>query len=89
MLREEGRKEKEKKPVYSLIIIDGRLVLQRDAIISDSVVIVGVQSGIVGITSVLLYQYLIINILRFLFVDIYGQLLRQKEREIVNQGLKI
>ena len=43
----------------------------------------------IGITSVLLYQYLIINILRFLFVDIYGQLLRQKEREIVNQGLKI
>lgn len=40
----------------SLILIDGRLVLQRDALISDSIVIVGIQSGIVGITSVL-YQF--------------------------------
>jgi hypothetical protein len=37
----------------SLILIDGRLVLERTALISDSIVIVGVQSGIVGITSVL------------------------------------
>ena len=40
----------------SLILIDGRLVLQRDALISDSIVIVGIQSGIVGITSVL-YEF--------------------------------
>ena len=49
-------KEAKVPPNDSLIIIDGRLVLQRDAIISDSVVIVGVQSGIVGITSVL-YEF--------------------------------
>ena len=36
----------------SLILIDGRLVLQRDALISDSIVIVGIQSGIVGITKI-------------------------------------
>jgi hypothetical protein len=40
----------------SLILIDGRLVLQRDALISDSIVIVGIQSGIVNITNVL-YQF--------------------------------
>ena len=45
-------KEAKVPPNDSLIIIDGRLVLQRDAIISDSIVIVGVQSGIVGITTV-------------------------------------
>ena len=49
-------KEAKVPPNDSLIIIDGRLVLQRDAIISDSIVIVGVQSGIVGITSVL-YEF--------------------------------
>ena len=46
-------KEVKVPPNDSLIIIDGRLVLQRDAIISDSVVIVGVQSGITSITNCL------------------------------------
>jgi len=46
-------KEAKIPPNDSLIIIDGRLVLQRDAIISDSVVIVGVQSGITSITNCL------------------------------------
>ena len=46
-------KEAKVPPNDSLIIIDGRLVLQRDAIISDSVVIVGVQSGICSITNCL------------------------------------
>lgn len=46
-------KEAKVPPNDSLIIIDGRLVLQRDAIISDSVVIVGVQSGITSITNCL------------------------------------
>ena len=46
-------KEVKIPPNDSLILIDGRLVLERTAIISDSIVIVGVQSGIVGITSVL------------------------------------
>ena len=46
-------KEAKVPPNDSLIIIDGRLVLQRDAVISDSVVIVGVQSGISSITNCL------------------------------------
>ena len=37
----------------SLILVDGRLVLEKTALISDSIVIVGIQSGIVGITNVL------------------------------------
>ena len=46
-------KEAKIPPNDSLILVDGRLVLERTALISDSIVIVGVQSGIVGITSVL------------------------------------
>ena len=38
-------------PNDSLVIIDGRLVLQRDALISDSIVISGTQSGIVTVTD--------------------------------------
>jgi len=36
----------------SLILIDGRLVLERNALISDSIVIVGIQSGITNISDV-------------------------------------
>lgn len=46
-------KESKVPPNDSLIIIDGRLVLERNAVISDSVVIVGVQSGITSITNCL------------------------------------
>ena len=49
-------KEAKIPPNDSLILVDGRLVLERTALISDSIVIVGVQSGIVGITSVL-YEF--------------------------------
>jgi len=38
-------------PNDSLIIIDGRLVLERSALISDSIVINGTQSGIVSVTD--------------------------------------
>lgn len=38
-------------PNDSLIIVDGRLVLERTATISDSLVIEGVQSGVVAITT--------------------------------------
>jgi len=38
-------------PNDSLIIIDGRLVLERTALISDSIVIKGTQSGIVSIST--------------------------------------
>jgi len=38
-------------PNDSVIIIDGRLVLERTAIISDSIVINGTQSGIVSVTG--------------------------------------
>lgn len=38
-------------PNDSLVIIDGRLVLERTAIITDSIVIEGVQSGIVTIKN--------------------------------------
>jgi hypothetical protein len=42
-------KESEVPPNDSLIIIDGRLVLERTALISDSVVIRGTQTGIVSV----------------------------------------
>jgi hypothetical protein len=38
-------------PNDSLIIIDGRLVLERTAVITDSIVIEGTQSGIVSVTN--------------------------------------
>jgi hypothetical protein len=38
-------------PNDSLIIIDGRLVLERTAVVTDSIVIEGTQSGIVSITD--------------------------------------
>jgi hypothetical protein len=39
-------------PQDALVIVDGRLVLERSALIQDSVVIEGVQSGITTITNV-------------------------------------
>lgn len=50
-------KESEIPPNDSLIIIDGRLVLERTALISDSVVIRGTQSGIVTVTGCLYDTY--------------------------------
>ena len=44
-------RDAEVPPNDSLIIIDGRLVLERTALISDSVVIEGTQSGIVTVTD--------------------------------------
>lgn len=44
-------KNAEVPPNDSLIIIDGRLVLERTAIITDSITIQGTQSGIVSITD--------------------------------------
>jgi len=44
-------KEAEIPPNDSLVVIDGRLVLERTALISDSIVVSGVQSGIVSITG--------------------------------------
>jgi hypothetical protein len=46
-------KETEIPPNDNLRIIDGRLVLEKTSLISDSVVIVGVQSGITSITNCL------------------------------------
>lgn len=40
-------------PNDSLIIIDGRLVLEKTAIVTDSIVIEGTQSGIVSVTNCL------------------------------------
>jgi len=42
-------KNTEVPPEDSLIVIDGRLVLERTALISDSIVIEGTQSGIVSV----------------------------------------
>jgi hypothetical protein len=50
-------KESEVPPNDSLIIIDGRLVLERTALISDSIVIQGTQSGIVTVTGCLYDTY--------------------------------
>jgi hypothetical protein len=44
-------KEAEIPPNDSLVIIDGRLVLERSALIQDSVIIQGTQSGIVAIST--------------------------------------
>ena len=44
-------KEGEVPPNDSLVIIDGRLVMERTALISDSIVISGTQAGIVSITN--------------------------------------
>jgi hypothetical protein len=44
-------KQAEIPPNDSLIIIDGRLVLERTAIITDSIVIEGTQSGVVSIST--------------------------------------
>jgi hypothetical protein len=44
-------KDVEIPPNDSLIIIDGRLVLEKTAIITDSIVIEGTQSGIVSVTN--------------------------------------
>lgn len=44
-------KQAEIPPNDSLVIIDGRLVLERTAIITDSIVIEGTQSGIVTVTD--------------------------------------
>jgi hypothetical protein len=40
-------------PNDSLVIIDGRLVLERTAVVTDSIVIEGTQSGIVSVTNCL------------------------------------
>jgi hypothetical protein len=50
-------KESQIPPNDSLIIIDGRLVLERTALISDSVVIRGTQTGIVTVTGCLYDTY--------------------------------
>jgi len=50
-------KESEVPPNDSLIIVDGRLVLERTALISDSVVIRGTQTGIVTVTGCLYDTY--------------------------------
>lgn len=44
-------KDVEVPPNDAIVIIDGRLILERTAIISDSFVIEGTQSGIVSITN--------------------------------------
>jgi hypothetical protein len=46
-------KDAEIPPNDSLVIIDGRLVLERTAIVTDSIVIEGTQSGIVAISTCL------------------------------------
>jgi hypothetical protein len=44
-------KDVEIPPNDSLVIIDGRLVLERTAVVTDSIVIEGTQSGIVPVTN--------------------------------------
>jgi hypothetical protein len=44
-------KDIEIPPNDAVVIIDGRLVLERTALISDSIVINGTQSGIVSVTN--------------------------------------
>ena len=46
-------KDVEVPPNDAVVIVDGRLVLERNAVINDSIVIQGTQSGIVAISSCL------------------------------------
>lgn len=46
-------KQAEIPPNDALVIVDGRLVLERSAVITDSIVIEGTQSGIVTVTNCL------------------------------------
>jgi hypothetical protein len=46
-------KDVEIPPNDSLVIIDGRLVLERTAVVTDSIIIEGTQSGIVSVTNCL------------------------------------
>ncbi len=46
-------KQAEIPPNDALVIVDGRLVLERSAVITDSIVIEGAQSGIVTVTNCL------------------------------------
>lgn len=46
-------KDAEVPPNDALVIVDGRLVLERSAVITDSIVIEGTQSGIVTVTNCL------------------------------------
>ena len=46
-------KDAEIPPNDAIVIIDGRLVLERTAVITDSIVIEGTQSGIVSVTNCL------------------------------------
>ena len=46
-------KDAEVPPNDALVIIDGRLVLERSAVITDSIVVEGTQSGIVTVTNCL------------------------------------
>ena len=46
-------KEAEVPPNDAIVIIDGRLVLERTAIITDSIIIEGTQTGIVSVTGCL------------------------------------
>jgi hypothetical protein len=46
-------KDAEIPPNDSLVIVDGRLVLEKSAVITDSIVIEGAQSGIVTVTNCL------------------------------------
>jgi len=45
-------KEAEIPPNDSLVVVEGRLVLERTALVEDSIVVSGIQSGIVDITNV-------------------------------------
>ena len=45
-------KNAEVPPQDSLVVIDGRLVLERSALLRDSIIVEGVQSGIVDINFV-------------------------------------
>ena len=45
-------KEAEIPPNDSLVVVEGRLVLERTALVQDSITISGIQSGIVDITDV-------------------------------------
>lgn len=44
-------KDVEVPPNDAVVIVDGRLVLERNAVINDSIVIQGTQSGIVSVTN--------------------------------------
>lgn len=76
-------KQTEVPPNDSLVIIDGRLVLERNALITDSIVIEGSQTGIVSV-----YDCKYDNVTGLTTITTYGNHNFSQNQEITMSGLE-